>query len=273
MIKPLVVAGLLTMAASAAGAQQADTAVRRADPQIATATVSPAADARKLIGRSVRNTSDEVIGQIESVYITGTGKVDSVIVGVGGFLGVGERRVRLTWDDLQTSNSGERVVLSATKEQLEAMAPYRDTTQRGHVFGEESAPAPSATMPKRTTTATSSDPSGIDRPPTESTGDFNASGEVSGNALLGAKVYDADNGSIGTIDDVYVDSTGTIQSVVVSVGGFLGVMSMDVAVKWTDLHCMHNGKSRRLTTAMTRDRLMSMPDYRYERRQPVRTGG
>jgi sporulation protein YlmC with PRC-barrel domain len=277
MIKPLVIACLLTVAASAAGAQQADTAVRRGDPQIATVPApSAAADARKLIGRSVKNTNDETIGQIESVYIAGSGKVDSVIVGVGGFLGVGERRVRLTWDDLQISNSGERVVLSASKDQLKAMAPYayRETTLRGQVFDESSAQAPAATMPTGTmTVAATSDPRAIDQRPTESTGDFNASGEVSGNALLGAKVYDADDESIGTVDDVYVDSKGTIQSVVVSVGGFLGMMSKDVAVKWADLHYSHDGKSLRLTTAMTKDRLTAMPDYKYERRQPVRTGG
>jgi sporulation protein YlmC with PRC-barrel domain len=284
MIKRLLIAGMLTMGASAAYAQQADTAVRRtdqqADQQVAAAPGPAHADARQLIGRTVRNPQDETVGKIESVYIDGSGKVDSVIVGVGGFLGVGERRVRLAWKDLQISNNGERVVVSATRDQLKAMSPYayRDAKLEGEVFSDADVYSPKAMMtpPSATpapakTAAAMTDPR--DNRPTESTGDFNASGEVSGNAVIGAKVYDADNDSIGTIDDLYVDSKGTIQSVVISVGGFLGVMSKDVAVKWTDLHYSHDGKSLRLTTPMTKDSLTAMPDYKYERRQPVRTGG
>ncbi len=198
-----------------------------------------------------------------------------MIVGVGGFLGVGERHVRLAWKDLQITNNGERVVVSASKDQLKAMSPYayRDTRLRGQVFNDSGVYSPNAAMPPTTTAAANSDPHAVDQRPTESTGDFNASGEVSGSAVLGAKVYNADKESIGTIDDIYVDSKGTIQSVVVSVGGFLGVMSKDVAVKWSDLHYGHDGKSVRVTTDMTKDSLKAMPDYKYERRQPVRTGG
>ena len=279
MIKHLILAGMLTMGATAgataAYAQQADTSVRRADQQVATAPAPAGADAKKLIGRTVKNTQDETIGEIESVYIDDSGKVDSVIVGVGGFLGMGERHARLAWKDLQISNNGERVVVAASKDQLKAMAPYtyRDAKMRGQVFNDSGVYSPNTTTPPTTTAAANSDPRAVDQRPTESTGDFNAAGEVSGNALIGSKIYNADKESIGTIDDIYVDSKGTIQSVVVSVGGFLGVMSKDVAVKWSDLHYGHDGKSLHLTTTMTKDSLKAMPDYKYERRQPVRNGG
>ena len=62
---------------------------------------SATADTRKLIGRNIKNADGDTIGEIKSIYINKDGKVDSVMVGVGGFLGVGDREVRIAWSDLQ----------------------------------------------------------------------------------------------------------------------------------------------------------------------------
>ena len=224
-----------------------------------------AADAGKLIGRSVKNSSNDTIGKVESVYLDANGKVDSVIVGVGGFLGVGERYARLHWKDLQVSDNGERVVLDMTKDQLKAQAPYKykDDAMRGHVFSDrgvwkDDSRAAADTRPTTDTHAATAS--------TESTGDFNAQGDVSANAVIGAKVRNANKDTVGTVQDVYVDASGAIKSVVLSVGGFLGVGAKDVAVKWNDLKQTRDGKSVMLTTALDKDQLKSMPDYKYERR-------
>ena len=268
MIKHLFIASLLTVGASAAYAQQATTPPRTMDPQIA--AMPSGADAKKLIGRNVKNPQDETVGEIESVHITADGKVDSVILGVGGFLGVGERHVRVAWKDLRVSDNGEKVVINATKDQLKAMAPYtyRDAKLRGQVFNDSGpytaandrvTPAPADRM-----AATSA---------TESTGDFNARGAVSGNAMIGAKVRNAAKETVGSIEDVYLDAKGAVDSVVVSVGGFLGVGTKHVVVKWSDLKVGRDGKDLMLTTNWTKDSLKAMPDYKYERRQPTRSGG
>ena len=121
MIKQLVMASLLTLGANAAYAQQSTVPPRTGDPQVA--ATPTAADTKKLIGRNVKNPQDETVGEIESVYINADGKVDSVILGVGGFLGVGERHVRVAWKDLSISDNGNKVVINATKDQLKGMAP------------------------------------------------------------------------------------------------------------------------------------------------------
>ena len=262
MIKHLFMAGLLTVGASAAYAQQATTPPRAADPQVA--AMPSGADAKKLIGRNVKNPQDDTVGEIELVYINADGKVDSVILGVGGFLGLGERHVRVAWKDLRISDNGEKVVINATKDELKGMAPYtyRDPKMRGQVFSETGvyAPGPGRPSPKAAATAT------------ESTGDFNAHGAVSGNALIGAKVHNAAKETVGSIEDVYLDAKGA-SIVVVSVGGFLGVGNKHVTVKWSDLKVGRDGKSLMLTTDWTKDSLKAMPDYKYERRQPARSGG
>jgi sporulation protein YlmC with PRC-barrel domain/ketosteroid isomerase-like protein len=262
MIKHLILAGLLTVGTSAAYAQQATTPPRAADPQVA--AMPSGDDAKKLIGRNVKNLQNETVGEIESVYISADGKIDSVILGVGGFLGMGERHVRVAWKDLRISDNGEKVAINATKDQLKGMPPYTylDAKLRGQVFsdtGPYTAPAPA----DRTASTTA----------TESTGDFNANGAISGNALIGAKVHNAAKETVGSIEDVYVDAKGAIESVVVSVGGFLGVGNKHVAVKWSDLKVGRDGKSLMLTTGWTKDSLKAMPDYKYERRKPVRQGG
>jgi hypothetical protein len=71
-----------------------------------------------------------------------------------------------------------------------------------------------------------------------------------------------------TVQDVYVDASGAIKSVVLSVGGFLGVGSKDVAVKWSDLKQTRDGKSVVLTTILDKDQLKALPDYKDQRRQP-----
>ena len=259
-------------AATGAQAQSPSTApghstVRTADKDM---TASPAAaDAKKLIGRNVKNNNNDTIGEIESVYLDANGKVDSVIVGVGGFLGVGERYARLHWKDLQISDNGEKVVVNMTKDQLKAMAPYKykDDAMRGQVFNDRGVWKEDnrAAMDTRTTTTNTQTAT---RTTTESTGDFNAQGDVSANAVIGAKVRNANKDTVGTVQDLYVDASGNIKTVVLSVGGFLGVGSKDVAMKWSDLKQSRDGKSVVLTTAFSKDELKSMPDYKYEKRQP-----
>ena len=112
-----------------------------------------------------------------------------------------------------------------------------------------------------------------DRAPAErtvSTGDFNAKGDIASSALRGTKVRNADKQSIGKIDDIYLDKDGKVTDVVISVGGFLGVGSKEVAVKWSDITVGKDDSSVVLTTSLSKDALMAMPDYaKTERRKPA----
>jgi hypothetical protein len=167
-------------------------------------------------------------------------------------------------------DNGEKVVVNMTKDQLKAMAPYKykDDAMRGQVFNDRGVWKDDnrAAMDNRSTTTTNTQTA--TRTTTESTGDFNAQGDVSANAVIGAKVRNANKDTVGTVQDLYVDASGNIKTVVLSVGGFLGVGSKDVAMKWSDLKQSRDGKSVVLTTAFSKDELKSMPDYKYEKRQP-----
>ena len=104
---------------------------------------------------------------------------------------------------------------------------------------------------------------------TLSTGDFNVNGDMSANSLVGTKVGNASGDTVGKIEDLYVDTHGSIKTLVISVGGFLGVGAKDVAVNWNDIKYSRDGKSVVLTTGMSKDALKALPDYKYERRRPA----
>jgi len=58
----------------------------------------------KLIGTNVYNDQNEKIGSIKELMVDKNGNVDSAVIGVGGFLGVGERDVAVKFGDLKWSN-------------------------------------------------------------------------------------------------------------------------------------------------------------------------
>ena len=57
--------------------------------------------ASTLIDTKVTNAAGETIGDINDVLIDKDGKVAAVVLGVGGFLGVGERHAAVTFSSLQ----------------------------------------------------------------------------------------------------------------------------------------------------------------------------
>jgi hypothetical protein len=181
-----------------------------------------------------------------------------------------------------------------TKDELKAKPEYKykNETWRGQVFTDtgpwtappsDTARSVDSARPANDQLAQTTKPPAdratdkpADRPnvaATTSTGDFNAAGETSGNALIGATVRNEKREAVGKIEDVYVDNNGAIKTVVVSVGGFLGVGSKDVAVKWSDLKLSRDDKSIVIMTSWTKDSLKAMPDYKYERRQPASKSG
>ena len=106
--------------------------------------------ASKLIGQTIRNAANESIGDVNDLIVDGSGKISAVIVGVGGFLGIGEKNVSMAFDKLSFSRDANNAVVvtaSATKESLQSAPEYqfpddratRSTTGTG---GSPTAPSP-----------------------------------------------------------------------------------------------------------------------------------
>ena len=63
--------------------------------------------ASKLIGSTVYNDANENIGDINEIVLRSDGKIAAVIVGVGGFLGLGERDVAVPFEQIKMSVDAE----------------------------------------------------------------------------------------------------------------------------------------------------------------------
>lgn len=77
----------------------------------------------ELVGSSIVNAQGEQIGDIKDILIGDDGRATAVVVGVGGFLGLGERSVAIAWDELEISRDGEedgpRIRTDLSREDLE----------------------------------------------------------------------------------------------------------------------------------------------------------
>lgn len=122
------------------------------------ATTSSQIDAHKLIGRSVQNADNSTIGKIDSVILDPSGKVQQVVLGVGGFLGVGEKDVAVNWSQLKVSNNGEKVVMDTTKDNLKALPAYNWPANhtRGSIWSADSSDRSGVTSSGTTGTTGSS---------------------------------------------------------------------------------------------------------------------
>lgn len=88
--------------------------------------------ATRLSGRDVYNAAGQSIGNLNDILIDQDGNVVAVIVGVGGFLGLGQKDVAVDFEFVKASGgfSGERLVMGMTEEELRN-APTFERLERG----------------------------------------------------------------------------------------------------------------------------------------------
>jgi sporulation protein YlmC with PRC-barrel domain len=147
-MKNLVAAALLGVTALS-GSAYAQTA-QPADRTTPAVTTSKNADklmlkgqwrASKLMGLNVYNDANEKLGDINELILDKDGKVSAVVIGVGGFLGMGEHDIAVSMDKLKFKEEAVRMSATTTS-----------TTTRENTTG-----AATTTAPARTTTANAND--------------------------------------------------------------------------------------------------------------------
>ena len=70
--------------------------------------------ASKLIGVNVYNEANERLGDINELILDSSGKVNAVIIGIGGFLGMGEHDIAVSMEKLQFREEHDRTNSTAT---------------------------------------------------------------------------------------------------------------------------------------------------------------
>jgi sporulation protein YlmC with PRC-barrel domain len=90
--------------------------------------------ASKLMGLDVYNDNNEKLGDVNEIILDKSGKVTAVVIGVGGFLGMGEHDVAVSMDKLKFVEEPARTATTTTT-----------TTTKDSTTGTSTAPANSTT--------------------------------------------------------------------------------------------------------------------------------
>jgi sporulation protein YlmC with PRC-barrel domain len=79
-------------------------------------------------------------------------------------------------------------------------------------------------------------------------------------------VYDLSNNTIGTIDDVLINTDGRVSALIVGVGGFLGVGEKDVAIPFRAIRASRKDNNTWvLVLNTTKDALKTAPGFTYDK--------
>lgn len=206
------------LAGLSAGVWAEDTVTPLAKPQVGAvsgaAVTAPAATpvlAGKLIGRPVRDSAGQRIGNVTDLVIAPDRRVDQLVVGVGGLLGVGDRLVAMPVSSFSSGPEG-LTLAGATKEALKLL-PEFDKTAFSEVAGGQGGLAAGTHIAPATLAS----------------------------AMIGASVRDGAGQKIGTVDDLVIAPDRRIEQLVLSVGGFLGLGEKLVALPVAGLRAQADG--------------------------------
>jgi sporulation protein YlmC with PRC-barrel domain len=258
---------IATLLATGAFAQTATAPAQQAPVAENTAPV-PRADGAlmsNIIGESVYNgTGDDAqnIGKVDDVVFDASGKAKSAIIGVGGFLGVGKKDVAFDYAKLEwAEKNGDRwLVAKSTKDELNALPAFDRKPY-------DPAPAQSsdATQPANNTT-TAQAPAAAPAEPVKK-----AEGNLASN-VMGESVYNGtadDAQKIGDVKDIVLAKDGKAESLVIGVGGFLGIGTKNVTYDFAKAKWAEKNGDRWLVAETTKEELQAQPDFNRKAYDPA----
>ena len=95
--------------------------------------------ASKLVGLNVYNDQNEKLGDISEILVDKSGKVEGVVIGVGGFLGIGQNDIKVEMSKLKFVDEPVRTsattTTTSTRTTTDTPAGQRTTTTTGAPAG------------------------------------------------------------------------------------------------------------------------------------------
>lgn len=218
--------------------------------------------ASKVLGATVYTSTSgdaDKIGDINDFVIDGSGDIAAAVIGVGGFLGVGEKNVAVDFAELKWSTADDgtwRYVLATTADALKSAPEF--------IFDEETAADQAnnvdgnATPVATPNTTTDTDVVPLDRTKLNPLDPSTLTSED----VKGIAVYGVNDDQIGSIGDFVLDPEGKIDAVIIDVGGFLGLGKKPVAVGFENLSFSVDADNKRyLFINTTKEQLEAQPEF------------
>ncbi len=105
-------------------------------PGTGAAVVAPAGaafplakDIDRFIGKDVYGAGGEEVGELNNVLLDSNGHVRAAVIEFGGFLGIGEHKIAVPWNDIDVQ--GDRLTVNLTKDQVKAMPRWQKDRPSG----------------------------------------------------------------------------------------------------------------------------------------------
>jgi sporulation protein YlmC with PRC-barrel domain len=115
LIGSLLASALILPALAQSNPPAANAPANKVEPATTTSTsTSGMWRASKLKGLNVYNDKNEKLGDINEILLDKSGKVDGVVIGVGGFLGMGEHDIKVEMSKLKFVNEPVRTSATTT---------------------------------------------------------------------------------------------------------------------------------------------------------------
>jgi sporulation protein YlmC with PRC-barrel domain len=121
---------LVALIATVASAQAPQTGQQQGAPaaQVMSSVPANSATITHWYKQSVYDPSDSKIGEIEDVLVDREGNITALIVGVGGFLGIGEKDVAVPFKAVRTTTKNDNkwyLVMNSTKDALKSAKGFK----------------------------------------------------------------------------------------------------------------------------------------------------
>ena len=84
------------------------------------------------MGQAVQNAAGESVGNVNDLVFNRKGQISTVVIGVGGFLSMGEKSVGVPFDGLtfNVGKTGERIIVVALSKESLVKAPEFKATEK-----------------------------------------------------------------------------------------------------------------------------------------------
>jgi len=94
-----------------------------------------------LIGETVVNENNQSIGEVTDLITDKDGKITALLIGAGGFLGIGEKDVAIRYEDVKVSrdeNNDLTIMAKVDKQMLTSAPDYETLDEQQIIMGEKS---------------------------------------------------------------------------------------------------------------------------------------
>jgi sporulation protein YlmC with PRC-barrel domain len=223
------------------------------------------------------NEDAEEIGSVNDLVISVDGEIHAVVIGVGGFLGIGEKNVAVDFASLEYGiafDETERWVLATTADALTAAPDF--VWEDDMAADPAMAPADPAMAP--------ADPAAPAVAPADPAADPAAPADgamapadnampregyatvereaLTAENLTGATVIGPEGDDIAVVGDILLTEDGQVDAMLIDFGGFLGIGEKRVAVSLDNLEFAANEAGDLIIYSdFTREQLEAQPEY------------